>query len=176
MFVLRCNYSMRFVGFLHTEKFRFRFWRLFFILDGCSFHVAHVSCKQGIFSRKKNQISWLFRCNQMPSTNRNAWFTLCVRIVKWATIYYKNHEISGYVQIFPLLLNAYFYILFFDWFGAVLWTKMALLRLIKRVLIKTFFVGCQWFTQSVSTGVTFLTLWFVTQEYISLHWKFRLHD
>ena len=30
----------------------------------------------------------------MPSTNRNAWFTPCVRIVKWATIYYKNHGCS----------------------------------------------------------------------------------
>ena len=29
----------------------------------------------------------------MPSTNRNAWFTPCVRMVKWATIYYKNHAI-----------------------------------------------------------------------------------
>ena len=24
-----------------------------FILDGCLFHVAHVWCKQGLFSRKK---------------------------------------------------------------------------------------------------------------------------
>ena len=61
-----------------------------FILDGCSFHVAHVWCKQGLFP-KKNWIWWLFRCNQMPSTNRKAWFTPCVRIVKWATIYYQNH-------------------------------------------------------------------------------------
>ena len=61
-----------------------------FKLDGCSFQVAHVCCKQGLFP-KKNRIWWLFRCNQMPSTNRNAWITPCVRIVKWATIYYKNH-------------------------------------------------------------------------------------
>ena len=63
-----------------------------FILDGCSFHVAHVWCKQGLFPNK-NRIWWLFRCNQIPSTNRFAWFTPCVRIVKWATIYYKNHGI-----------------------------------------------------------------------------------
>ena len=55
-----------------------------------------ISCcarmmKTRSFSEKKNRIWWLFRCNQMPSTNRNAWFTPCVRIVKWATIYYKNH-------------------------------------------------------------------------------------
>ena len=25
----------------------------FFILDGCSFHVAHVLCKQGLFPKKK---------------------------------------------------------------------------------------------------------------------------
>ena len=61
-----------------------------FILYGCSFHVAHVWCKQGLF-REKNRIWWLFRCNQMPSTNRDACFTPCVRIGKWATIYYKNH-------------------------------------------------------------------------------------
>ena len=29
----------------------------------------------------------------MPWTNRKAWFTPCVRIVKWATICYKNHDI-----------------------------------------------------------------------------------
>ena len=28
----------------------------------------------------------------MPSTYRNALFTPFVRIVKWATIYYKNHD------------------------------------------------------------------------------------
>ena len=44
------------------------------------------------FFRTKIWIWWLFRCIQMPSTNRNAWFTPCVRIVNWATIYYKNHE------------------------------------------------------------------------------------
>ena len=46
------------------------------------------------FFRKKNRIWRLFRCNQLPSTNRNAWFTPCVRIVKWATIYYKNYEVN----------------------------------------------------------------------------------
>ena len=56
-----------------------------FILDGCSFHGAHVWCKQGLF-RKNDRIWRLFWCNQMPSTNRNVWFTPCVRIVKWATM------------------------------------------------------------------------------------------
>ena len=51
-----------------------------FILDGCSFHVAHEWWKQGLFLLRP------FRCNQMPSTNRNAWFTPCVRIMKWTTI------------------------------------------------------------------------------------------
>ena len=35
---------------------------------------------------KKNRVWRLFRCNQMLSTNRKAWFTPCVRIEKWATI------------------------------------------------------------------------------------------
>ena len=61
-----------------------------FILHCWSFQVAHVWCKQGLFL-KKNRIWWLFRCYQMPSTNRNAWFTPCVRIGKWATLYNKNH-------------------------------------------------------------------------------------
>ena len=30
----------------------------------------------------------------MPSTNLNAWFTPCVRIVKWATILSKNHDFT----------------------------------------------------------------------------------
>ena len=59
--------------------------------------VAHFTLRtydvNKVFFRKKSQIWWLFRCNQMPSTNRTAWFTPCVRIVKWATIYYKNHGI-----------------------------------------------------------------------------------
>ena len=50
-----------------------------FILDGCSFHVAHNWWKQGLFPRKKNRIWELFRCKQMPSTNRNTWFTPYVR-------------------------------------------------------------------------------------------------
>ena len=69
--------------FFHLFPFTVVINTMVFILDGCSFHVAHVWCKQGLF-RKKNW--WLFRCNQMPSTNRNAWFTPCVRTVKWATI------------------------------------------------------------------------------------------
>ena len=42
-----------------------------------AFHVAHVWCQQGLFPKK--WIWWLFRCNQMPSTNRNAWFTPCAQ-------------------------------------------------------------------------------------------------
>ena len=42
----------------------------------------------------------LFRCNQMPSSNRNSWFTPYVRIVKWATISYKNHGLNGPVWLF----------------------------------------------------------------------------
>ena len=26
-----------------------------FILDGCSFHVAHIWCKQGVFFEKQNE-------------------------------------------------------------------------------------------------------------------------
>ena len=33
----------------------------------------------------------------MPSTNRNAWFTPCVRLVKWATIYYKSHDFHKWI-------------------------------------------------------------------------------
>ena len=40
--------------------------------------VAHFKLRtydvNKVFFRKK-RIWWLFRCNQMPSTNRNAWFT-----------------------------------------------------------------------------------------------------
>ena len=86
-----------------------------FILDGCSIHVTHVWCKQGLFSRKKKRNRWLFQCNQMPSTNRNAWFTPRVRIVIWATIYYKNHGFirdfgsgcSDRIQIRPCVINGY---------------------------------------------------------------------
>ena len=81
---------------LHLHKRVFAF-SMVFILDGCSFHVAHVWYINKVFFRK-NRIWWLFRCNQMPSTNRNAWFSPCVRIVKWATIYYKNHDAN------PLLI------------------------------------------------------------------------
>ena len=45
-----------------------------------------------VFFRKENRVRWLFRCKQMPSTDRTAWFTPCVRMVKWAAIYYKNHD------------------------------------------------------------------------------------
>ena len=55
------------------------------ILYGCSFHIAHVWCKQ-LFFRKKNQIWRLFRCNQMSSTERNAWFTSCVGINEQSSI------------------------------------------------------------------------------------------
>ena len=65
-----------------------------FILDGCSLHAAHVWCKQGL-SSKRNRIWRLFRYKQMPSTNRNAWFTQWLRIFKWATIYYTPHEAKG---------------------------------------------------------------------------------
>ena len=37
------------------------------------------------FPRKINRIWRLFRCKQNPSTNRNTWFTQCVRTVFWAT-------------------------------------------------------------------------------------------
>ena len=50
-----------------------------FILDGCSFHLAHEWWNQGLFP-KENRIWRLFRSTQMPSTNRNALFTPCVRI------------------------------------------------------------------------------------------------
>ena len=30
-----------------------------FILDGCSFHVAHVWCKQGLFPKKKSDLTTL---------------------------------------------------------------------------------------------------------------------
>ena len=43
-----------------------------------------------VFPEKTCCIWRLFRCQQMPSTNRNAWFTLFVRIVKSATIWYKK--------------------------------------------------------------------------------------
>ena len=76
------RFCMKWVHF-HFELFSFS--SMVFRVDGCSFHVAHEWCKQGLFT-KKNWIWRLFRCNQMPSTNRNVWFTLCVRIVKWATI------------------------------------------------------------------------------------------
>ena len=51
---------------------------------------ARTRCKIGIF-RFSSRIWILFRCNQMLLTNRNAWFPPCARIVKWATIYYKNN-------------------------------------------------------------------------------------
>ena len=66
-----------------------------FILDGCSFHYAHVWCKTSFFP-KKNRI-WLLFCNQMPSTNRNPCFTPYVHIVIWATIWYKNHGTTNFV-------------------------------------------------------------------------------
>ena len=56
---------------------------MIFILDGCSFHVAHEWCKQGLFPRKKIGFDDSFdvtKCLQqieMPP---------CVRIVKLATI------------------------------------------------------------------------------------------
>ena len=57
--------------------------------------VAHLTLRtydvNKVFFRKNIRVLWLFLCNQMPWTNRKAWFTPCVRIGKWATIYYKNH-------------------------------------------------------------------------------------
>ena len=58
---------------------------------------AHMK-KNIFFVRKKNRIWPFCRCNQMPSTNRNAWFTPCVRIVKWATIYCKNHALNYHLE------------------------------------------------------------------------------
>ena len=69
------------------------------ILDGWSVHIAHEWYKRGLFP-KKNRIWRLFRCNQMPSTNRNVWFTPSVRIVKWATIYYRNHDEGGRLYLY----------------------------------------------------------------------------
>ena len=57
--------------------------------------VAHFTMctydEMYVFSEKKNRFWLLFRCNQMPSANRNSWFTPYVHIVKWATILYKYH-------------------------------------------------------------------------------------
>ena len=68
--------------------------------------VAHFTLRTNdenkVFFRKKNRIWRLFRCNQIPSTNRNAWFTPCVRIVKWATIKYKNHDNIWYVLLWTM--------------------------------------------------------------------------
>ena len=60
-----------------------------FILDSNSEHVAHACSKIGIF-REKKWILRLFRSNQMPSANRNTWFTPYLRYVFWATIWYKH--------------------------------------------------------------------------------------
>ena len=47
--------------------------------------VAHFTFRTNdenkVFFRKKYRIWRLLRCNQMPSTNRNAWFTPWMRIV-----------------------------------------------------------------------------------------------
>ena len=53
---------------------------ILFIWYGSSEYVAHIWCKI------RNRIWPLFRCNKMPSTNRDSWFTQYVRIVKWVTI------------------------------------------------------------------------------------------
>ena len=59
-------------------------WNLWFTdpTQHRGYHVAHVWYKIGIFRGEQiglNDSNW---CNQMPSTNQNAWFTLYVRIVK----------------------------------------------------------------------------------------------
>ena len=72
--------------------------------------VAHFTLRtkdeNEAFIRNKNRIWRLFRCNQMPSTNRNAWYAPCVRIVKWATILYKNNLYTGvrYCRLSMVLL------------------------------------------------------------------------
>ena len=51
----------------------------------------------------------------MPWTNRKAWCTPCVRIEKWATIYYENHGFTSKVafvyqrMIFVMYCILYFY-------------------------------------------------------------------
>ena len=65
-----------------------------FILDGCSFHVAHILCKQLLIRKKGFDDSF-----DVTKSNRNAWFTQCVRIVKWGTIFYKNHGLNYSVRM-----------------------------------------------------------------------------
>ena len=70
---------------LHPPKFCERDLTLVLISDGSSEHVADVWCKICLY-RFFSRIWRPFRCNQMPSTNRNSWYTPYVGIVKWATI------------------------------------------------------------------------------------------
>ena len=70
-------------------------------------HFTMLTCdEKWVFSEKKNQIWLPFQCNQRPSTNRNSCFTPYVRIVKWATILYKNH---GFYVVANLLVKVYFW-------------------------------------------------------------------
>ena len=47
------------------------------------------------FPRKKNRFWPLCRCNQMPWTSRNTWFTSYVRTVFWATVWYMYHATTS---------------------------------------------------------------------------------
>ena len=118
------------------------FPRMVYILDGCSFHVAHVWCKQGLFS-KKIEFNDSFDVTKCLEKNRKAWFTPCVRIVKWATIYYKNHEIGAHVQKFLDLNSGFDLSSFHLWIFTELipWLKIADPNLISRDQYKSIYIN-----------------------------------
>ena len=81
--------------------------RMVLLEDGSSEHVAYIWCKIDNF---QFFLIWrLFRCNQIPSKNRNAWFTPDVRTVKWATMWYKNHgQPIGHFRVQSLQQDTFY--------------------------------------------------------------------
>ena len=93
---------------LHTS---IRKWHVF--IHGFYIRWLLISlCARMIKNRSFPKKNLHFRCDQMPSTNRNSWFTPYARIVRWATILYKNHGFSSgikdglYMQKLIYLINV----------------------------------------------------------------------
>ena len=64
--------------------------------DGRSDHAAQIWRKTRLFRKKR--IWRLFRCNLMPSTNRNAWFPPYVRTMLWANqVKWSNQELKSII-------------------------------------------------------------------------------
>ena len=106
------------------------------------------------FFRKKTRIWLLSRCNQMPSTNRNAWFTPCVRLVKWATIYYKSHEYD------IILLNLFDNDIYHIWYEKI--EKNILMKSIKTTL----------FVRSTAA----LYFYFRINKQSKIHWSIKTDE